>query len=91
MLFAGVIVIFLFVFLGFLFVCFCLHCLFLYRTFECEMKIKVWYIHSLKSCLYMMHRQNGWPCMEVCSTCFSSNMECNSPRGLLLESLSDLL
>lgn len=43
-------------FLGFMFVCFCLHCLFLYRTFECEMKIKVWYIHSLKSCLYMMHR-----------------------------------
>lgn len=38
------------------FLFFCLHCLFLYRTFECEMKIKVWYIHSLKSCLRMMPR-----------------------------------
>lgn len=46
MLFAEVIVIFFF----------CLHCLFLYRTFECEMKIKVWYIHNLKSCFYMTHR-----------------------------------
>lgn len=42
MLFAKVIVIF-----------FCLPCLFLYRSFECEMKIKVWYIY-LKIYLYFI-------------------------------------
>lgn len=34
-------------------VTFCLLCLFLYRSFECEMKIKVWYLY-LKMHLYFI-------------------------------------